>query len=784
MNYSRLCKVFVVLLAIQLVSEEWVYAQQSPFRGGGQRPPTFGGRTGGGRAQGGQRGNQLGRQGQGARAGIGRGAGGGTQGSRTIGGMPSPVETIVGDAGGVIVEGLQDGFEPIKKREVIYGDLPELAQDIPFTLASPMRVSEFLETLNAATSWSMLIRPSIKDIELEFMMNDMTPNQMMEVLKFHDVYYEYKEETGFLEVMSKDEYLEREYGKLVEHEFTIVNSPMSDIQEIITPLMSPAGWSITDPRTSKVRVFDTQDNIDFMIKAVDDLDVDLDTHIFRLVHITADMLLDTLQVIMSERGTLHIDLRTNTMIIMDRPSKVKLVEEFVALMDRPLELRSWTLKYADPDIVAEQISLFVTDETGMITVNTDVHEIIVRAIPSRLEEVGKLIEQLDKKRQQVQIEAYLVTVARKVVRELGINWSYLTGSGDDVFGFQVGDQSNQFVAPGTGTRTSISQLPTAILDADNQITGFAGAELSAVLDALETTGDATIVAHPRVTVQDGVEATFENTTQVPFSQSSTTFGSFSNNPTSRSNISFIDVGTILSVLPRIGSDGSILLDISSEDSSFERVTIVTDGQVSTVPQKTKNSAVTQVMVGNRQTIVIGGLSASSFSDDIDKIPVLGDIPLFGRLFRSSKKDHSFRELLIFITPTIVDDMTHPEAIELARSDDELAKMMRYDNKTALGRLKDLSGKLNNDIIVAIGQNGTLFSNGAFVTIAELSESFAAVPSPENTRVIIREHPRAPKDAAMKLEQVSRQAGLPFEYDTSMWPSVPAAKPLPQIDAVE
>ena len=677
-------------------------------------------------------------------------------------------------AAGVTVTGEAGLFEPIKLREVVYGELPELAQDIPFTLQSPMTVDEFLDTVYMATSWSMLIRPSVKELKLEFKMSEMTTKQAMEVLKFHGIYYEYNAESGYLEVMSKDEYRQREYGKIVEHEFTIVNSPLMDVEMIISSLMSPAGRSVVDPRTSKVRVSDTQDNIDYIKRAIEDLDLELDTSILKLTHIPPDMLLESLQVIMSERGTLHIDPRTNSMIIMDRPSKVKLVEELVALLDQPLEIRSWTLKYADPDIVAEQVSLLVTEDAGMITVNTDVHEVVVRAIPTRLDEVDTLITHLDKKRQQVQIEAYLVTVGRNVVRNLGINWSYLTGEEDDVFGFQVGDQSNQFVPPGSGTRTSISQLPTALLDDNSQITGFAGAELSAVLDALETSGDATIVAHPRVTVQDGMDATFQNTTQVPFSQSSTNFGNL--NTTTSSTISFIDVGTILSVLPRIGVDGNILLDINSEDSSFITVTVVSDDAISTVPQKTKNSAVTQVMVHDKQTIVIGGLSASNFSDDIDKIPVLGDIPIVGRLFRSTEKDHSFRELLIFITPTIVDDMTQPETIELAKSNEELAKMMRYDNKTAVGRLKELSGDLNNDIIVSIGQNGTLFSDGDFVTLTELSKTFAAVPSPGNTQVVIREHPRAPKNTAVNLEMISKQAGLSFEYDRSIWPAVPVAAP--------
>ena len=112
-------------------------------------------------------------------------------------------------------------------------------------------------------------------------------------------------------------------------------------------------------------------------------------------------------------------------------------------------------------------------------------------------------------------------------------------------------------------------------------------------------------------MKQGEEATFENTTQVPFATSTTTFGNVNNTVNSNTQIDFIDVGTILRVTPRITSFDTISMTIDAEDSTFVEVEIFANGEINTLPQKTQNRAQTQVSVVDRETIVLGGLRTSN-----------------------------------------------------------------------------------------------------------------------------------------------------------------------------
>lgn len=691
----------------------------------------------------------------------------------------SPSATLSGSGksgrSGIRVNSASSAFEPAKNHSIEYGSVPELGPEATMTLSGPMTAIEFLDTLSLATGWNIVATPAIDDLVLRFWVNELSPAQAIEVLKFNGLYYEFDPKTSFLYVMTSEELLQRRYGGIQDHEFFIEHADLADMEAVLVSLMSPAGRIIADPRTSSILVFDTLDNLEYMVRTVGDLDVPLKPITIDFNYVDADILFDSIEPLLSERGQLQIDPRTHRLIVIDRATNQKDIRNVVEMMDRPLETRSWILNYADPTDIADQVESLVPREMGTIVVNEDIHQITITAIPHRLREIAKLINQWDKKRSQVQIEAYLLTASTNVSRNLGINWSYFGSNGSDPFSLQVGSGGSPDFStpPGSGQSFTIGQLPRAVallnpltglpitdLAGNTILDGFRGNKVSAVINYLESTGDVTILAHPRVTVQDGEEALFENTTQVPFSQSTSQFGSnVSNSFNSVSTISFIDVGTILRVLPRIAQEGNILLDITSEDSNFIPVTFVANGQENTVPQKTQNRARTQVLVHDQDTIVLGGLRTSNFSDEVDRIPFLGNLPIIGRIFRSTRKEHMHSELLIFITPTIIDTRTHPEAIKLARADDDIAVAMRHDKKGAFGRAVDKLSKRQNEINVAIGQLGGILARGKFVTLESLRKIMEDVNEPAAVRVVIREHPRAPEAIAQRITEMAEEAGL-------------------------
>lgn len=733
----------------------------------------------------------------GAAPGVGPGAPGGPQpsgGTRVYGGRAAAVQTIGGDKSGIRIKRGQTGKDFSKDHPVVYGEPPKLEEEAPMTLFGPMTMTEFLNTLNEATGWNILPTPEVEQITLRFWLNNMTPTQSLEVLRFHDIYYEYNPETNFLYVMTKDQYLKREHGALVEAQFPIRHVGLEDAETLVESLMSPEGRLVTDLRQSILYVTDTFDNIAQIERVLDGFDVEREHRAFELVNLDPEAVTDLIESMLTEGGQVTIDPRTNVLLVTDRPNRVEEIAQILSLLDKELETRTWVLNYALPGEIADRVADFLPQGMGTIYANDQLYQITVTAVPSRLDEIDKMIRLWDVKKKQVQIEAYLVTASTNVARNLGVSWAYYGVEGDKPFGIQVGTPlgGSMFDSlPESGQRAGIGQFPRLVPERDSEgniledlfgnpiIREFRGNDVAITLNYLETKGDVTILSRPHVTVQDGQEAVFENTTQVPFAQATTSqpvgidpdtgFRDFRE----IARIDFIDVGTILRVVPRIAEDRNILMEISAEDSTFTRERIVSAGQNNDVPQKTQNKTQTQVLVHDASTIVIGGLRSSNFSNTDDKVPLLGDIPILGRAFRTTTKARKHNELLIFITPTIVDEFTQPEAVRLARADEDLARTMRFDNKSALRRAVDRVSRGRDEILVTVGQTGELFSNGTLITLADLRTQFFKIKDPAATRIVIRKHPKAPGNVVDQVVELGLEANLKVEFDDRVIPFVPS-----------
>ena len=215
------------------------------------------------------------------------------------------------------------------------------------------------------------------------------------------------------------------------------------------------------------------------------------------------------------------------------------------------------------------------------------------------------------------------------------------------------------------------------------------------------------------------------------------------------------MGTILRVLPRITEEDNVLLDISAEDSSYTDKNVKSNDQTSTVPEKTKRMAETQLRVHTGDTVVLGGLRKDRSSDNLTKTPLLGDVPLLGRIFRNPTKVSKKESLMIFITTTIVDEFTHPEADELAQAEEKISSDARNNNRTLIKRVQN---RLNSEITVSIGQSGSLYSSGKRVTIDDLRKEFSDKDNARKT-VVIRSHPRAPEDALIAVNEAAMESNL-------------------------
>lgn len=280
------------------------------------------------------------------------------------------------------------------------------------------------------------------------------------------------------------------------------------------------------------------------------------------------------------------------------------------------------------NIVGRYSSSYIMDERT--------NSFVVTAAPPRLEELRQILTQLDVPSKQVMIEVQIVAFDRSDSRKLGLQWDFL-GQIDSGSPIGPGVATGVFDADGN-TEISLGKFTSSI----------GGKNLLVTLEALEREGVADILASPRLLTINRKSATINITehtaTGTRVVQSTSALGQTVTEPI------YSDVGVTLEVMPAVAGDSLVIMDIKPTVSTARRSsffpTIAVDTQVRTTE--------TTVMARDNQTIVIGGLHQTNTTEDITRVPILGHIPLLGFLFSQTSKDVRRTELVVFITPRIIE----------------------------------------------------------------------------------------------------------------------------------
>ena len=278
-------------------------------------------------------------------------------------------------------------------------------------------------------------------------------------------------------------------------------------------------------------------------------------------------------------------------------------------------------------------------ERGKITVDSRTNTLILTDIDENLDDMVKLVRVIDVQTPQVMIEARIVEVNKSVSQQLGVQW------GTTFTGFN----NNTTIASPTGANSPflVDLLPGGTALAAGATSGFAlgldglvdGLNLDAQLTALEKKGDARVLSSPKVTTLDNKEARIESGRSIPFQTSSANEGT---------KIEFVDAVLSLKVTPHITSDDNIYMVIDATKNAANLAV-----QVNGFPEITTKEAHTEVLVKNGDTTVLGGIYESEVRRNKESVPVLSKIPFLGALFRNLDEADDVKELLIFVTPTVL-----------------------------------------------------------------------------------------------------------------------------------
>lgn len=362
-----------------------------------------------------------------------------------------------------------------------------------------------------------------------------------------------------------------------------------------------------------------------------------------------------LDLILQTKG---LDKRIEGNILMVAPSEELAIRESQNLKNKqevkelaPLYSEYLQINYAKAIDIAELLKSAdssLLSPRGSVAVDERTNTVLVKDTAEIIENIHRLVEVLDIPIRQVLIESRMVTVKDNVSEDLGIRWGITDqqgnkGSSGSLEGAQ--DIANGIV-PSIGDRLNVN-LPAQVDSAASIAFHVAkladGTILDLELSALEQENKGEIIASPRITTSNQKAAYIEQGIEIPYVQSTSS---------GATSVTFKKAVLSLRVTPQITPDNRVILDLEiTQDSEGKTVPTSTESAVAIDTQRIG----TQVLVNNGETIVLGGIYQQNLISRVSKVPVLGDIPLVGFLFRNTTDKNERQELLIFVTPKIVDE---------------------------------------------------------------------------------------------------------------------------------
>lgn len=498
--------------------------------------------------------------------------------------------------------------------------------------------------------------------------------------------------------------------ELVTQVVQLRNVSANQLVPILRPLMPQQAHLAAYPPANMLILSDHASNVARMMHILDRIDRtgDENIEIIRLEHASAAEIARVVNQLNTSGGgqdgqsaaKMIADERTNSILISGERNQRLRLRTLVAHLDTPNDRGGGNtkvryLRYADADKLAAKLKDQATQIASpgqpaggnntatsgssqqKVTIWADVptNALVVTAPPKVMSQLMEIVDQLDIRRLEVQIEAIIVEVTGEKTAQLGVNW-LMDGAANGV-------PAGGFVSPLDSSGNSIVSLagsvyaaksdPTAAASAasafPNGLTlggariGSAGTNFAAVVNALNGTANTNIISTPSITTLDNQEAQIKVTTEVPFltgsySSASSLSGATSSTASTTSSTSGIvapfqtiqrqEVGTILKITPQITDDKTILLKIDQEVSALIKSSIATvDVQTS------KRTVSTRVIANDGEIIVLGGLISDSVTQSEQRVPLLSSIPLLGQLFKTANSSKTKTNLMVFVRPKIL-----------------------------------------------------------------------------------------------------------------------------------
>ena len=377
--------------------------------------------------------------------------------------------------------------------------------------------------------------------------------------------------------------------------------------------------------------------------------------------------------------------RSNSILLRGQIGVIEQIKRVISRLDsnssQSSNLKVIYLKYAKAEDltgilekVAESLQEEIPSEsskkyTTNIGFHNDTNALIISAQPDILKSLESVISQLDIRRAQVLVEALIVEISDRLARDLGVQFLFM-GDGESSpvatqrFGTPNPDLISTIGAETSEDSSTSSAMQTraanSLLALDGLAVGVArykasGTSFATILNLIAQDGDSNVLSTPSIMTMDNEEASIVVGQEIPITTGETLSGSNSNPFRS---VTRQEIGVKLTVRPQINEGNAVKMHINQEVSSIFGPL----GEMSTDLITNKRNIRTTVLVEDMETIVLGGLIDDDVQESVKKVPFLGDIPLLGRLFKTTSITRTKRNLMVFLRPTIVRDSEDVRAI--------------------------------------------------------------------------------------------------------------------------
>jgi general secretion pathway protein D len=452
-----------------------------------------------------------------------------------------------------------------------------------------------------------------------------------------------------------------------------------EIKRLFTPMVSKSSVILAYPPTNILIVTDVYSNIKRLIKILKEIDITgigQEISVIPLDFSDATKLVTLLNTVFKptvKRGkgvqektlTMVADERTNTIVLLASEIDTLRIKKLIAMVDRETprgkgKINVYYCKNATAEELAKVLQDVPTQEAGAakgkkaapvvsgkvrISADKATNSLIIMADKEDYMVLEDVIQKLDIPRSMVYIEALFMEVDMDTSLNIGIDW---TAFGKASLGGKETLVGGGF-SPGFPQPSDLLQggLTLGMLTEPLTIAGVTVSNITAIINAVKTDDDFRILSTPQVLTTDNEEARIVVGENRPFQTRATTDVSGGN----FESFEYRDVAQTLKVTPHVTENRLVRMQINLEVTNINQAATLTTS--STLPVTNKRTVDTTVIVRDQQTIVIGGLIDDTTTDNENKVPALGDIPLLGWLFKNKSKTRNKTNLYVFITPRVI-----------------------------------------------------------------------------------------------------------------------------------